>query len=105
MVITVFVSQVLGDVAFAFDGCLANECGVDEAIFWGVILSSGSSQGNSYFWTRNHLDQRLQPNRIFLIFSDTVISKKLIVLKKWILIDKKLNHKKVWIFIVMQNLW
>lgn len=45
------------------------------------------------------------PNRIFLIFSDTVISKKLIVLKKWILIDKKLNHKKVWIFIVMKNLW
>lgn len=55
--------------------------------------------------SRESLTDQGWPNRIFLIFSDTVVSKKLIILKKWILIDKKLNHKKVWIFIVMQNLW
>ena len=67
--------------------------------------SSGLWKPGPFPGSRESLTDQGWPNRIFLILSDTVVSKKLIVLKNWILIDKKLNHKIVWILIVMQNLW
>ena len=77
---------------------------------WGHILgcyplSSGLCKPGPFPGSGESLTDQGWPNRTFLILSDTVVSKKLIVLKNWILIDKKLNHKIVWILIVMQNLW
>lgn len=62
--------------------------------YLGVIpVFCGSGNLVPFLGPGNHLQTRAGQTESF-IFSDTVISKKLIVLKKWILIDKKLNHKK-----------